>query len=215
MRSAEDVEPGFVHDTFSAFYPLAAASPAIRSFHLEEHGLRWVPRARRARAPVARRRLGAAAPGPRGHRRLLDDRDHPGDGAAWLELCGQWDRIGEHLVQRAGQPVPAGPLRSRDAGPAAAPSAAWTSSRRCSPRRRTWAQRSSAATAARLLLAGNAGHADIPLDAPGSGLMGLLMTMLGQTVGFPVPEGGAGKLSQALARRIESPRRRDPLLDTG
>jgi len=28
--------------------------------------------------------------------------------------------------------------------------------------------------------------------------------MLGQTVGFPVPEGGAGKLTEALARRIES-----------
>ena len=54
----------------------------------------------------------------------------------------------------------------------------------------------------RLLLAGNAGHADIPLDAPGSGLMALLMTMLGQTVGFPVPEGGAGELSRALARRL-------------
>ena len=56
----------------------------------------------------------------------------------------------------------------------------------------------------RLLLAGNAGHADIPLDAPGSGLMGLLMTMLGQTVGFPVPVGGAGELTQALARRFTS-----------
>jgi len=54
----------------------------------------------------------------------------------------------------------------------------------------------------RILLAGNSGHADIPLDAPGSGLMGLLLTMLGQTVGFPVPEGGAGKLAEALARRF-------------
>ena len=56
-----------------------------------------------------------------------------------------------------------------------------------------------------LLLAGNAGHADIPLDAPGSGLIGLLMTMLGQTVGFPVPEGGAGRLAEALAARFTSP----------
>ena len=42
VRSAEDVEPGFVHDTFSAFYPLAAASPGCRALHLERHGLRWV-----------------------------------------------------------------------------------------------------------------------------------------------------------------------------
>ena len=42
VRSAEDVRPGFVHDTFSSFYPLAAASPAIIAMRLEEHGLRWV-----------------------------------------------------------------------------------------------------------------------------------------------------------------------------
>lgn len=41
VRSAQDVHPGFVHDTFSAFYPLAAASATIRSFHLEDHGLEW------------------------------------------------------------------------------------------------------------------------------------------------------------------------------
>ena len=40
VRSAEDVHPGFVHDTFSAFYPLGAASPAIRQLDLERHGLR-------------------------------------------------------------------------------------------------------------------------------------------------------------------------------
>ena len=34
--------------------------------------------------------------------------------------------------------------------------------------------------------------------------MGLLLCMLGQTVGFPVPEGGAGELTQALARRVRS-----------
>ncbi len=65
VRSAEDVEPGFVHDTFSSFYPLAAASPTIRSLGLERHGLRWSARAGRARAPAARRVVGAAAPRPR------------------------------------------------------------------------------------------------------------------------------------------------------
>ena len=57
--------------------------------------------------------------------------------------------------------------------------------------------------AAKMLLVGNAGHADIPMDAPGSGLFGWLLCMLGQTVGFPVPVGGAGALSTAMARRLE------------
>src|SRR2546421_386893 len=41
VKTAELTEPGFHHDVFSAFYPLAAASPAIRSLDLERHGLRW------------------------------------------------------------------------------------------------------------------------------------------------------------------------------
>ena len=47
-------------------------------------------------------------------------------------------------------------------------------------------------------------HSDIPLSAPGSGMLGLLLTMIGQHQGFPVPEGGAGQLSAALARRFEA-----------
>ena len=42
-----------------------------------------------------------------------------------------------------------------------------------------------------LLLTGNAMHADVPPDAAGSGIFGWLLAMLGQDVGFPVPQGGA------------------------
>ena len=41
VRSAEDVTDGFVHDTFSSFYPLAAVSRTIRGLDLEQHGLVW------------------------------------------------------------------------------------------------------------------------------------------------------------------------------
>lgn len=53
-----------------------------------------------------------------------------------------------------------------------------------------------------LLLTGNAMHADVPPDAAGSGVLGWLLTMLGQDVGYPVPRGGAGELARALAARI-------------
>jgi phytoene dehydrogenase-like protein len=56
----------------------------------------------------------------------------------------------------------------------------------------------------RLLLAGNALHADFAPRNAGSGIFGLIMSMLGQTVGFPVPRGGAAELIKALARRLES-----------
>src|SRR5215216_8013992 len=47
VRSAELTHPGFVHDVFSAFYPLGAASPVMRSLDLDGYGLRW------RRAPIA------------------------------------------------------------------------------------------------------------------------------------------------------------------
>jgi phytoene dehydrogenase-like protein len=54
------------------------------------------------------------------------------------------------------------------------------------------------------LLTGNAMHSDVPPDAAGSGIFGWLLCMLGQDVGFPVPEGGAQRFADALAARARS-----------
>ncbi len=202
VRSDDDVHPGFVHDTFSAFYPLAAVSPAITSFGLEEHGLTW------RHAPAV---LGH--PLPDGDWAILHrdreetaaglDRLHPGDGEAWLALCGEWDRIGDQVVGAVLSPFP--PVKHGLGALRRLPSVGglgWVK-QALSPALDLVRNRFGG-PAAQLLLAGNAGHADIPLDAPGSGMFAMLLTMLGQTVGFPVPEGGAGQLTQALARRVES-----------
>ncbi len=201
VRSASDVHRGFIHDTFSSFYPLAAASPAIASLELEKHGLTWV------HAPAV---LGHPLPG--GEWALLHhDREatahhmesqQPGDGEAWLRLCTAWDRIGDQLLGALLTPFPpvragAGVLaRLRSAGGLELVRLLLTPALNVGEGR-------FAGTAPRILIAGNAGHADIPLNAPGSGLMGILMTMLAQTVGFPVPRGGSGELSRAMARRLE------------
>src|SRR6476469_9064864 len=42
VRSADVTAPGFSTDLFSAFYPLAAASPVIRGLNLNDHGLVWM-----------------------------------------------------------------------------------------------------------------------------------------------------------------------------
>jgi phytoene dehydrogenase-like protein len=57
---------------------------------------------------------------------------------------------------------------------------------------------------ARLLISGNAAHADLHPNGAGSGLFGWLLAMLGQDVGFPVPVGGAGRLAEALASRLSA-----------
>jgi phytoene dehydrogenase-like protein len=55
---------------------------------------------------------------------------------------------------------------------------------------------------ARLLLTGNALHADLGPDEAGSGVFGWLLSMTAQQLGFPVPEGGAGMITRALTRRL-------------
>src|SRR5690349_23077835 len=39
VRTEELVEPGFRNDVFSAFYPLAVSSPAMRAMELERWGV--------------------------------------------------------------------------------------------------------------------------------------------------------------------------------
>ena len=57
------------------------------------------------------------------------------------------------------------------------------------------------------LLAGNALHADLTPDSAGGGLFGWVLCGLGQQYGFPVPEGGAGRLTAALVERLRAARR--------
>lgn len=202
VHSSRDVHPDFVHDTGSAFYPLAAASSAITSLHLEDHGLRW------RHAPAV---LGH--PTPDGEWAILHrDREitaasmeaqHRGDGDAWLRLSETWDRIGDHLVDGLLTPLP--PVRAAAGGLTRLPSVGGLRFLKdlLTPVQQ-FVQDRFGGRSPRLLLAGNAGHADIPLNAPGSSLMALMLTMLGQTVGYPVPEGGAHQLTLTLARRLES-----------
>lgn len=202
VRTDTDVHDGFRHDTFSAFYPLAAASSPIRALRLEEHGLSWV------HAPAV---LGNPLPAG-GWAMLHRDRSTtaagldvlcPGDGEAWLTLCAHWDGYGDDLIAALLSPFP--PVR-------AGLRTAVGLSRRAGLRGlrtplmsvRRMAAETFRGEGARLLLAGNALHGDFsPADA-GSGLFGLVLTMLGQTVGFPVPRGGAGELTRALTRRLAS-----------
>ena len=200
VRSDRELDPDFVTDTFSAFYPLGAASRVLRGLNLEDYGLRW----RHAPAVLGHpRRDGTWA---MLHRDLditasLLDAEHPGDGAAWRSLVDQWRLIGPSLIDALVTPFP--PIRPGIRAMIKLPRVGGLSFARelLSPATSAF-QDEFEGRAFRLMLAGNALHADIALDGAGSGFLGLLLIMLGQTVGFPVPEGGAGKLSEALRDRF-------------
>ena len=202
VSSDREVHPDFVHDTFSAFYPLAVASRAITDLRLEDHGLAWEHAPSVLGHPFGDGQWAVL------HRDRHDtaaglDALHAGDGDTWLELCATWDRIGPALVDGLTSPFP--PVRAgARLVPALARSGGLDTVRMLATPVASLGRELFAGPAAQLLLNGNAGHADFPLASPGSGVFGVLMTMLGQTVGFPVPRGGAQALTDALVARFTS-----------
>ncbi len=203
VRSAE-LTPGYITDLFSSFYPMTAASPAIAALGLEDHGLRW-----------------SHAPAVVGHPRSGDDDDPPilyrdpartateferrerADGENWWRVVQLWEKIRTPLLDALFSPFP--PIRPalklvRRLGTSEAIRLANLLVQPAN----AMVERLFVGEAPRTLLLGNAMHADIPPDAPGSGVMGFLMAMLGQDVGWPVPVGGSGQMTAALVNRARA-----------
>jgi phytoene dehydrogenase-like protein len=201
VRSAELLEPGFVTDRFSAFYPLSAVSPHIAALDLERFGLVW------SHAPDV-----LAHPTADGTARLSRDIDEtaasldgfsPGDGAAWHRLQQRWSDLEPGLIDAFMGPFP--PIRAagRLASSLGVRGTAELARDALVPVGR-FADERFRGDAAALLLAGSALHADVTPTTALSGLLGWLLTGIGQQHGWPVPRGGAGELTAALVRRLDS-----------
>jgi phytoene dehydrogenase-like protein len=199
VRSAEVTAPGFVTDLFSAFYPMTAASPAIAALHLDEHGLEWT------HSPKVLAHLVPGGPAAVLHRDPTRtaaglEQAHPGDGDAWLQFHATWERYGREMLGALLGPMP--PVR-------AAAKLGWKARSdilelarlAILPVRRLAEERFEGSHPA-LLLAGNALHADVTPESAPSALLGWLLCGLAQDVGFPVPVGGAGRITDALVDRL-------------
>jgi len=200
VRSGEVTAPGFVHDLYSAFYPLTLASRHIAPLELERYGVNWLS----AKGVVAH-------PHPDGRCALLSmdldetcaslDAFAPGDGEAWRRLFDLWRRAGPHLVGSLLTPLP--PIRPAAGMLAALGPRGLADFARFSllPARRM-AEESFRGEGGGWLIAGNALHADLTPESSGGGMFGWVLCGLGQQHGYPVPEGGAGKITRALVRRL-------------
>lgn len=202
VRTEELTAPGFRNDVYSAFYPLGAASPVLAGLDLEDHGLRW------RHAPAV---LAHVLPDDR---YVLQSRDLDRTARSVAEFDerdadnlraehANWRRLREPLLDAIVRPFP--PVRSgarlfKTLGTAESLRLA----RMLTLTARGLGKEKFAGEGARLLLAGNAMHTDLGPDQAGSGVFGWLLTMLGQDVGFPVPEGGAGRLTDALVNRLSA-----------
>lgn len=202
VKSAELIEPGYVNDLFSAFYPLAVASPVLAELDLESHGLRW------RRAPLA-----LAHPATDGTCPVIStDLDEtagslnalaPGDGDAWRRLFEQWQRVGPALVEALCRPFP--PVRAGLSLVAAQrPSELLRFARFLTLPVRRLGEEEFTSDGARRLVAGSALHTDLSPESTLGATFGWLLSSLAQDLGWPVPEGGAGQLTSALVSRFQA-----------
>ncbi len=190
---SETTALGYVHDWASAFYGVLHTSPVLAELGLDRR-VEWA----RTATPVAAVWDPAQPAAVMGATAALTADGLGEDGRAWRELAGWWDRLGEPLFQAA-------------LGPVGAPGPLWRAARRLTGSREAlqtmrtmlepveaFTRQHFATDAARLLLAGNATHGDVGIDAAGSTPPALLLAMAAQTRGMPVPVGGASVLAEAL-----------------
>jgi phytoene dehydrogenase-like protein len=202
VQSRELIEPGYVNDCFSAFYPLAVASPIIQSLQLEDFGLRWL------RAPIVLAHPASDGTCPVVSMNIDEtaeslDTLHHGDGDAYRALYARWERMRGGLLAGLFAPMP--PIAATAKllagvvpdGPVRFARFALLSARRMG-------FEEFGAEGSRRLLAGSTLHADLSPEDVLSGFFGWLLMCLGQDVGWPVPEGGAGRLTDALAARLRA-----------
>jgi phytoene dehydrogenase-like protein len=204
VRTAEVTAPGFKSDLFSAFYPLAVVSPAIRDLGLERHGLQWTGAPR----PLVH-------PTPDGPAVVVDpdvdvtaaslDRFAPGagDGDTWRALYARFDRVSAGLLDTLLTPFPPVTAALRLAG-RAGPRGLLDVAQLGLGSARGQARRRFRGEGGALLFGGNALHTDLLPESPSSAIYGWLLSSLAQQVGWPVPVGGAGSLTTALVRRLEA-----------
>jgi len=189
-RTAELTLPGFRHDVGSSVYPLGVASPFFRELPLEQFGLRWIePAAAMAHplddgsAVMLEHSLEATAAGLGRDgdtwRRLIGPLV---DG--WPELCGEI--LGPVLH------VPRHPLLLGRFGVFAMLPATALGEMLFRGQR------------ARALFAGCAAHAVRPLESAATSAVGLVLAAAAHAVGWPIVEGGAQVLSDALAAYLVS-----------
>ena len=183
-RTLELTLPGFHHDFGSAVQPMAAGSPFFSSLDLQRHGLEWIHSPAALAHPfddgsavVLERDLGSVA------------RELGVDATAWRNLMLPFVEDWITFAANAFQPVrlmPRNPfLMARFAAFAF----------RCAG----GLARSLFQTArTRALFAGLAAHSFLSLDEPFSAASGLVLGAALHAVGWPIPRGGAGSITNAL-----------------
>jgi len=189
-RTAELTLPGFYHDPCSAIHPLGLASPFFRQLPLAEFGVEWI------HPPVA-----LAHPFDDGSAAILErsikasaasmGKDERAYSRLMTPLVNAWEDILDDILGPLPLP-PRHPITLTRFGLHALRSA------------RGLAESQFEGEQARAIFAGMAGHGMLPLEAPITASMGLVLGLLAHAVGWPIPRGGSQVIVDALADQLRS-----------
>jgi len=187
-RTDELTLPGYLHDVGSAVFPMAAASPFFNSHPFTGYGLKWI------KPPVA-----VAHPFDDGPPALLypsveETAETLGrDSRQYRELMSplleNWDALIGGLLGTFRQLHH--PLKLMSFGAKAFQSA--TNLARCY----------FTGSRARGFFSGLCAHSVIPLEHIPSAAFGIVLGLAGHAVGWPIPQGGSGKITQAILTYLE------------
>lgn len=188
-RTGELTVPGFHHDPCSTIHPLAVASPFLRRLPLDRYGLEWIDPPLALAHPFDDGSAAVLA-------RSMDETTASlgADGPAYERLLRPFIRDYDVLIEQLLGPLrlPRHPLAIARFGFAALRSAKGLAEARFT------------GEPARALFGGVAAHSMLRLDQPGSAAFGLMLSLLGHVVGWPIPRGGSQRIVDALAAYFRS-----------
>ena len=188
-RTQELTLPGFHHDVCSAVHPLALASPFFRSLDLEAHGLEWII------PPIPLAHPLDDAPAILLDPSIENTSNGLGEDADSYQklikpLVQNWEKLVYELLKPLGRPKhPLLLMRFTRHAMKSAMSLA-----------NSWFK----GKCAQALFAGNSAHSILPLEQASSSAFGIMLSVLGHAVGWPIAKGGSQKISDALASCFRS-----------
>jgi len=191
-RSKELTLPGFVHDVCSAIHPLGMSSPFFRSLPLEQYGLEWIqPTVPLAHplddgpAVVLDRSIAETGttlgPDADRYRKLMEP------------FVANWDIISDAFL---------GPLRPQSL--LRHPYVLSRFALRAIRSARGLAESLFKGERARAIFAGVSAHSMLRLEQSPSAGYGLVLSILGHAVGWPIPRGGSQHIVDAMASYLRT-----------
>ena len=189
VRSAALTLPGFVHDICSAVHPFAVASPFWRTLPLAAHGLEWIEPSAMLAHPfddgmslTVERSLDATVAGL--------GRDGDGYKRTVGRVVDNWPRL---------EPAVLGPL-AIPRHPFVLARFGWKALRSAEG----LANHAFRDERTRAMFAGIAAHGMLPLNRSLTAGVGLTLGAMCHVAGWPIPRGGAQRITDALTRHLQS-----------